>query len=96
MKKTTKKTNPAFEVDLTWCTTPTEIYAAFGMAKQRAGLPMKNFEFQAIVSQLLDIKATAAEAFDNICRALISIECKCEQKKPNVFKRFWNWITRKK
>lgn len=96
MKKTTKKTNPAFEVDLTLCTTPTEIYAAFGMAKQRAGLPMKNFEFQAIVSQLLDIKATAAEAFDNICNALNSIECKCEQKKPNVFKRFWNWITRKK
>ena len=96
MKKTTKKINPAFEVDLTWCTTPIEIYAAFGMAKQRAGLPMKNFEFQAIVSELMDVKTMTYTIIDNLCEAINSAEFKEEQKKPNVFKRFWNWITRKK
>lgn len=95
-KKTTKKTSQTFEVNLVWCTTPSDIYAAFGLAKQQAGLPMTNTEFSTIVFKIIDAKTLMKELICSVCELFQPIEFKYEQKKPNIFKRFWNWITRKK
>lgn len=90
-KKSASK-QPAFKVDLRFCNTPEEIYASFGFAKQRAGLPMTNREFSAIIWILLDTRQAIQDFVSTISDCML---CTVEEKKPNVFKRFWNWITRK-
>ena len=111
MKKTTKKTKkvtkPAFIVDLTNVTTPSELYAAFGLAKQDAKLPITDDELMAIINVAVN---TTIEVLLNEFNELPhnDIEIKNGEKlvfdekgnfkvkKPNIFRRFWNWITRKK
>lgn len=105
-KKPVKKFNPAFVVDLTGDLSMTEIYAKFGLAKQRAGLAISDTEFEAIVSLLAQCAA------DFFVKHIFELPCtniridgdeklefdsngKFRVKKPNIFKRFWNWIRRK-
>lgn len=59
-----------------------------------------------VITEILMDDLTSA--IDSIMNAKCKCECECEcekcneynvekpAKKPNIFKRFWNWITRKK
>lgn len=57
-----------------------------------------------VITEILMDDLTSA--IDSIMNAKCECECECEKcneynvekpaKKPNIFKRFWNWITRKK
>lgn len=94
--KTIKAKQPEFTVDLTWCKTPNDIYVAFGCGKQQAGLPMTDSEFCAIIIAATRVDKWGREIAENIVK-LFDVEDWCKVvKKPNIFKRFWNWITRKK
>ena len=107
IKKTTKTVKPAFIVDMTEVNTPSELYAAFGLAKQDAKLPMTDEELTAIIN------ITIATVLETIIKEFNKLPCKqfeitngeklvfdekgnVKVKKPNIFRRFWNWITRKK
>ncbi len=87
MKKTFK---PLFTVDLTGCKTPRDIYVKYADAKVLAGLPITRQEYFAIIE---DAEEYAKPVFLSIdienCKPAIA------KKKPNIFKRFWNWLTRK-
>lgn len=104
-KKAVKKVEPKFIVDLTTVENPMDIYVKFGLAKQNAGLPMTKAEFEAIVDKVADL--TSEIIYCKMLLASTPIEIngddklvfdskgKFQVKKPNIFKRFWNWITRK-
>lgn len=105
-KKTKKAVKPQFIVDLTNVENPTELYAAFGLAKQSANLPITNAELDAIIGVTTNIamKLMADSIVEN-SRAIeitgdeklvFDVNGKYTVKKPNIFRRFWNWITRKK
>lgn len=97
--KTIKPKKSEFTVDLTWCRTPNDIYAEFGFAKQKAGLAMSNLEFSVILIEASGVKEWGSQLVKNFFETLEMIDAKdwCQStKKPNIFKRFWNWITRKK
>lgn len=51
MKKTVK---PVFKVDLTDCNTVEDIYAAFGSAKQKAGVPVMKIELRSIIHNAVE------------------------------------------
>lgn len=112
-KKVTKTVKPAFIVDLTNVETPTELYAAFGLAKQDANLPMTDDELIAIVNIAVNTTFAALQdvfnklpfqEFDIIQefditngeKLIFDEKGNIKVKKPNIFRRFWNWITRKK
>lgn len=84
-KKTNKKVNPAFTVDISKCQDANDMLLAFAYAKQEAGLPITNEELDAIIDDNMIIVVLAKR----IC------DCNCSKKKP-WYKRFWNWLTRKK
>lgn len=109
-KKTVKEFKPAFVVDLTNAESMTDVYVAFGLAKQEAGLPISDTEFDAIIDKTVEISVReltkmSKEAFSkathivNITgdeKLVFDADGGFKVKKPNVFKRFWNWLTRKK
>ena len=85
VKKNTKKVNvPSYTVDLDEIETLEDIPVAWGLAKQRAGLPITDEELTAICKRVCDEFGTK----------ITILECKCEQKQP-WYKRLWNWIRRK-
>lgn len=111
MKKTTKKTTkavkPAFTVDMTEVNTPTELYAAFGLAKQDAKLPITDEELTAIINlTIATVMETLAKEFEKLPykeyeitkgeKLIFDEKGNVKVKKPNIFRRFWNWIARKK
>lgn len=83
-KRMKKKFKPMFTADITACNDEKEIVTAFAEAKVDAGLPITRNEYDTCMSNA-----------QPIYKAVINVQCACE-KKPNVFKRFWNWLTRKK
>lgn len=105
-KKTKKAVKPQFIVDLTNIENPTELYAAFGLAKQSANLPITDAELDAIlgVTTILAMKLMADSMIQNSKaieitgdeKLVFDVNGKYTIKKPNIFRRFWNWITRKK
>ena len=111
MKKTVKKTKtvkkPVFIVDMTKINTPKELCAEFGLAKQEAKLPITDLELEAIVEvaigstadALLDAMANVPYTKVNLAdgeKIVFDSKGNVKIKKPNIFRRFWNWITRKK
>ena len=108
MKKVIKKTKkPQFVVDLTNVENPVQLYAKFGLAKNEAGLPMLKDELNAImlVSGLVGAEALGEILSEIPCKSfeikngeklVFDDKGKFMVKKPNIFRRFWNWITRKK
>jgi hypothetical protein len=109
-KKTVKEFKPAFVADLTDAESMTDVYVAFGLAKQDAGLPISDVELDAIIDKTIEISVReltkmSKEAFDKAThivsitgdeKLVFDADGGFKVKKPNVFKRFWNWITRKK
>ena len=110
-KKTTKKTvQPEFIMNCVDNTTPAQLYNEVVSAKVRAGKPITTEELElakdnAVYDSIDLIAAAAVDTFMNVPGA--KIEVKGDEKlifdskgnykikKPNIFKRFWNWIRRK-
>lgn len=83
---TKKKTFvPDIVVDLTNCTDAVDVYTAFADVKIDKYLTPE--EVNAFANDRLTINWTICNCEECCCKPV---------KKPNVFKRFWNWITRKK
>ena len=102
-KTTVQKTNkikvvkPLYKVDLTNAETFDDVAIAFAMAKFEAKQPLDKRDLMAIiweadVETAIELALLASTIIPAIC------QCKCEYKckKQNIFKRFWNWLTRKK
>ena len=111
-KKTTKKmVKPDFVMNLLGDHTIDSLYTEFIKAKVRAGKPISTDELEYIEDKAIEtaINETVAE-IGAICRNIPykEFEVKDGAKlvfdengnakivKPNIFRRFWNWITRKK
>lgn len=102
VKKSTKKIKPDFVVNLLDVEKPEDVYVKFGMAKQDAGYAMSDVEFDAIVNkvveytmQIIAAKMQLASEYVKISgdeKLVFDSKGKMTIKKPNVFKRFWNWV----
>lgn len=78
-KKNTKKVKVDFVVDLTNCSEASDVYYAFAKAKL-------DKYFTAPEKEVLNERNTQyIYMFVEKC-------CDCKTKKPNIFKRFWNWL----
>lgn len=104
-KTSKKKVEPKFIVDLTEIKDPKDVYVRFALAKQGAGLPITDQEFKAVINKVIDItEKVLAEEFALTAtrielqpgeKVVFGDNGKVKIKKPNIFKRFWNWITGK-
>lgn len=102
IKKNTKEVKPAFIVDLTHIEEPEDVYMAFGLAKQNAGLPINDIEFTAIIDHMLKFMIKSiGTSFTASCKEVeitgddklvFDSKGNFTVKKPNIFKRFWNWV----
>ena len=107
--KVVKEFKPKFVVDLTNVTDPQDVCVEFAFAKQNAGLPLSEREFTALIDKTIDITingmlACSKAVFNEVAKTVeingdeklvFDSKGQFKVKKPNIFKRFWNWITRK-
>lgn len=84
MKKT--KIKPAYTVDLTDSYTLADTKAAFALGKHNANIPLTDEE-------LVDLLVCVVNAVHDVCICNVKVY---EVTKKPWYKRFWNWITRKK
>lgn len=110
IKNKTKNMNkafiPAYIVDITDAKTVEDVVFAFAMARIKRCCTMP--EISVVVNKVVDIAADVA--FDNVFNTLKAHSVKIDisdgskvvldhegvkVKKPGIFKRFWNWLTRK-
>ena len=98
-KKTKKNEPEVLTVDLSGIKTTTDAYKEFAIAKYKM---LRNVEQDIISMYTVDLYFQAlADAFYNTLAEECANCVKCAEhtepvKKPNIFKRFWNWVTRKK
>ena len=83
------KKSYAYVVDITNCTTAEDVALAFALAKHNADLPLSDNNLTAIVNYSID------EFAKNIYTVISATAC-ANESKEGMFKRFWNWISRKK
>lgn len=107
--KVVKEFKPKFVVDLTKVKEPSDICIAFAMAKQGAGLPISDTEMRAVIDKTVELSmdcmlACSRSVFNEVAKTVeingdeklvFDSKGQFKVKKPNIFKRFWNWITRK-
>ena len=96
-KKTKKNEPKVLTVDLSKIKTITGAYKEFAIAQYK----MRDVEQQIISMYTVDLyfKDLANMFYSTIMEELESAKVVPEKKptkKPNIFKRFWNWVTRKK
>jgi hypothetical protein len=99
MKKTIKKTKPAFVVDITSCNDVADVLVAFCTAKVEAGVPILQEELDAVCRKYIEdaINITLIAVNTLMLKDAIDVLEKCTgRKKEKWYKRFWNWITGKK
>lgn len=94
-KKTKKNVNVTITVKLLNITDPTDAYKLFAIAKFNN---MRDTEKDIISKTVIDLyfNTLAYEVNSTLADMEATNVCKHCEKKPNIFKRFWNWITRKK
>ena len=110
MKKTVKKTNkvvkPEFIMNCVNNVTPGSLYVELIEAKVRAGKPISKEELDYIKGYVINV---AIDEIVTVCSEIPYKEYVVEDGaklvfdekgnakvvKPNIFRRFWNWITRK-
>lgn len=111
VKKTTKKTvEPEIIMNCVTNTTPKQLYNEAINAKIRAGKPINAEELQfikdtTVAETVNELAGVAVEAFMSMPHNTIEIKNgeklvfdekgNVKVKKPNVFRRFWNWLRRK-
>lgn len=109
--KTTKKFIPLYTVDLTDLETPNDIVEAFVVARFDAGLGLSSRDRDIFIDSIVDVMHNIQDMTCELCDAAFNVceritaaidnktietpKVEKEEKKPNIFKRFWNWITRK-
>ena len=93
-----KKFNPVYTVDVTHCLDDRDMIVAFAAAKVKAGLPISSNEYFATIYQTIDATMCASNIAEKLADNMISsIKTRIKPiKRPNVFKRVWNWVARKK
>lgn len=109
-KKVTKFV-PSMIYDVTMCENLEDVFYIFGATNLIYGLPLTAEMEEALIAGCKDdILALATDLFDGdilvrhnghfvepkIVKTVTIEQEKPVTKKPNIFKRFWNWITRKK
>ena len=111
VKKTTKKTvEPEIIMNCVTNTTPNALYNELIEAKVRAKKPITKDELEFVkestVAETVDeLAGVAVEAFMSMPHNTIEIKNgeklvfdekgNVKVKKPNIFRRFWNWLRRK-
>lgn len=108
MKNNTKKTvTPAFTVDITDCETVEDLIIKIADAKLSVGLCISEKELEAILDEQIElvVEETIEQMFDGHNALILNedgeiehldaVKVEVNKKRPNVLKRFWNWITRK-
>ena len=80
-KKNTKKVKVDFVVDLTNCSDTSDAYYEFAKAKMAKYFTIPEIE-------------VIKERNKQYIYMFVEHSCECEPKKPNIFKRFWNWLTK--
>lgn len=98
-KKDIKKpTKPAFVVDATWCEDADDLHTAFIFAKC-GNTPISEDDLMFIVDRTIHRTMDEYKFMENIANMIADVfttACNwCEKKSP-WYKRFWNWLTRKK
>lgn len=101
-KKTKKNEPKVLTVDLSKIKTITGAYKEFAIAKYKM---LRDVEQQIISMYTVDLyfQDLTNMFYDRMVEELESakvvsdpVKEKQPTKKPNIFKRFWNWVTRKK
>lgn len=95
VKKNNKK--PVFVISINDTDTVEDILATVAYAKAKNGVALDKAEFNTLVKTIAEC---IFDIFDSVLESTITmLEAECEapvkEKKPNIFKRFWNWLTRK-
>lgn len=97
-----KKNKYTFIIDLTNCITDNDVYNKFAFAKVENKLPITLIEYSAIIGATIGIVMEAKSFVDSMTDTIVNaIVNKIEkdpikkETKPNMFKRFWNWMTGK-
>lgn len=99
-----KKINYTYIVNLTDCVDGCDVLNAFAEAKIKANVPINTTEYNACIVNAIEttisIVGDIASAVEGIVNTVVDAcektKIKSETKKPNIFKRFWNWMTNKK
>lgn len=108
--KKTKKETPI--VDITNAVDDVDVFAAYAYAKVEKGEPITDTELFAAITNHVDAVLASLFTWNNTIMLINGEYVKMrlglyeptetvtdtpkKTKKPNIFKRFWNWITRKK
>jgi hypothetical protein len=106
IKKVKKSIKPEFIVNLVDVEDTNDLYVRFALAKHNANIAMTDTELEAIVEHTM---MNTVKALTDIASSLPRKEIEIngdekivfdaygnvKVKKPNIFKRFWNWIRRK-
>ena len=96
-----KKFKPSYIVDITKCEDTLDMIVAIAYAKIDANVAITRDELDAvIVLSAYDLKNFVEATADKFSEMIINTLNKCVEKKepkkkPNIFKRFWNWMTKK-
>lgn len=105
VKKSTSK-KPEYFVNLTDVKTPDDVYVEFALAKQKAGKPLTDSDLETIIGyafyRILDRVRKIVSEFpykevniEGDEKIILDANGNIRIKKPNIFRRFWNWLTRK-
>ena len=96
-----KKFKPSYIVDITKCEDTLDMIVAIAYAKIDANVAITRDELDAvIILNAYDFKDYIETTADKFSEMIINTLNKCVEKKepkkkPNIFKRFWNWMTKK-
>lgn len=96
-----KKFKPSYIVDITKCEDTLDMIVAIAYAKTDANVAITRDELDAVIIlnayDLKDYIETTADKFSEMIINTLNkcVENKESKKKPNIFKRFWNWMTKK-
>lgn len=96
-----KKFKPSYIVDITKCEDTLDMIVAIAYAKIDANVAITRDELDAvIILNAYDLKDYIEATADKFSEMIINTLNKCAEKKeskkkPNIFKRFWNWMTKK-
>lgn len=94
-----KKNKYLFIVDLTECEDGVDVFTSIADAKVLAGVAINVPEYLAIIESTIEHTVYATSVAESIVNTVIgALNKKTEktEKKDNIFKRFWNWLTNKK
>nr|DAT75595.1 MAG TPA: hypothetical protein [Crassvirales sp.] len=91
-----KKNKYLFVVDLTECEDSVDVFTSIADAKVSAGVAINIPEYMAIIESTIEHTVYATAVVESVMNTVIGALNKKTEKKDNIFKRFWNWLTNKK